>query len=202
MMMARGFRMDPYVTKQKLKPGTIRRIARYARPYRLQLAIFLFATSLDACITVVNPLLLRELIDSGIIAKDEGVVVAVGLTVVAVALFDAFLGVVNRWFSSRLGEGLIYDLRTQVFDHVQRQPIAFFTRAQTGSAGQPARRGRGRRAAGDRRDAVAVLSNVLSLIVILVALFYLSWQVSLIALVLIPLFILPGPPARAAGCSG
>ena len=140
---------------------------------------------------MVNPLLLRELIDNGIIAKNEAVVVAVGLTVMAVVLFDAFLGVVNRWFSSRLGESLIYDLRTQVFDHVQRQPIAFFTRAQTGSLVS--------RLDGDvvgAQQAIVgtlsnVLSNVLSLIVILVALFYLSWQVSLISLVLIPLFIFP-----------
>ncbi|MFY9649576.1 ABC transporter ATP-binding protein, partial [Trebonia sp.] len=112
-------------------------------------------------------------------------------TVMAVVLFDAFLGVVNRWFSSRLGESLIYDLRTQVFDHVQRQPIAFFTRAQTGSLVS--------RLDGDvvgAQQAIVgtlsnVLSNVLSLTVILVALFYLSWQVSLIALVLIPLFIFP-----------
>src|SRR5580693_763280 len=195
-MMARGFRMDPNVTKQKIKPGTIRRIAHYARPYRLQLGIFLFATSLDACITVVNPLLLRQLIDNGIIAKNEAVVVAVGLTVMAVVLLDAFLGVVNRWFSSRLGESLIYDLRTQVFDHVQRQPIAFFTRAQTGSLVS--------RLDGDvvgAQQAITstlsgVLSNLLSLVVILIALFYLSWQVSVIALVLIPLFILP---ARLVG---
>ena len=88
---------------------------------------------MDAVITVVNPLLLRELIDNGIVARDEGVVIAVALTVAGVTIFDALLGVVNRYFSARLGEGLIYDLRTQVFDHVQRQPLAFFTRAQTGS---------------------------------------------------------------------
>src|SRR5580693_2903320 len=195
-MMARGFRMDPNVTKQKIKPGTIRRIAHYARPYRLQLGIFLFATSLDACITVVNPLLLRQLIDNGIIAKNEAVVVAVGLTVMAVVLLDAFLGVVNRWFSSRLGESLIYDLRTQVFDHVQRQPIAFFTRAQTGSLVS--------RLDGDvvgAQQAITstlsgVISNLLSLILILVTLFYLSWMVTVIALVMIPLFILP---ARLVG---
>jgi len=191
MMMARGFRMDPSVTKQKLKPGTIRRIAGYARPYRVQLTLFLIATALDACITVVNPLLLRELIDGGIVTKDEGVVVVVGVTVAAVAVFDAFLGVVNRWYSSRIGEGLIYDLRTQVFDHVQRQPLAFFTRAQTGSLVS--------RLDGDvvgAQQAIvgtlsSVLSNVLSVIVILITLFYLSWQVSLLALVLIPLFIYP-----------
>src|SRR3984885_10564154 len=189
--VARGFRMDPSVTKQKLKPGTIKRIAGYARPYRWKLAIYLLATSVDAVITVVNPLLLRELIDNGIVARDEGVVIAVALTVAGVTIFDALLGVINRYFSSRIGEGLIYDLRTQVFDHVQRQPLAFFTRAQTGSLVS--------RLDGDVVGAQAaivgtlssVLSNVLSLIVILVTLFYLSWLVSLIGLILIPLFIFP-----------
>jgi ATP-binding cassette, subfamily B, bacterial len=189
--MARGFRMDPNVTKQKVKKGTVRRIARYARPYWRQLSIFLFATALDACITVVNPLLLRELIDRGIVGRDEFIVIVIALTAVGVALFDALLGVVNRWFSSRLGESLIYDLRTQVFDHVQRQPIAFFTRAQTGSLVS--------RLDGDVVGAqsaivgtlASVVSNVLSVIVILITMFYLSWVVSLIALALIPLFLIP-----------
>jgi len=87
--MARGFRMDPSVTKQKLKPGTIKRIAGYARPYRVQLAIFLFATAIDACITVVNPLLLRELIDHGIVTRDMAVVVVAARTVAGVTVFDA-----------------------------------------------------------------------------------------------------------------
>src|ERR1700740_84761 len=196
MRAARGFRMDPSVTKQKLKPGTIKRVAGYARPYRLQLSIYLIATAIDAAITVVNPLLLRELIDNGIIGKDQGVILVVALTVVGVTLFDAFLGVVNRYFSSRTGESLIYDLRTQVFDHVQRQPLAFFTRAQTGSLVS--------RLDGDvvgAQQAITstlsgVLSNLLSLVVILIALFYLSWQVTVISLVMIPLFILP---ARLVG---
>src|SRR5215831_10306214 len=132
-MMVRGFRMDSSITKQKLKPGTIRRIAGYARPYRWPLAVFLVVTALDALITVVNPLLLRDIIDNGIIAKDQAVIIAAASAVAAFAVFDAFLGFAGRWFSARIGEGLIYDLRTQVFDHVQRQPIAFFTRAQTGS---------------------------------------------------------------------
>ncbi|HEY3877684.1 MAG TPA: ABC transporter ATP-binding protein [Trebonia sp.] len=194
--VARGFRMDPSVTKQKLKPGTIRRIIGYARPYRVQLTLFLIATALDAGITVVNPLLLRELIDNGIIAKDQGIIIAVALTVAGVAVFDALLGVINRYFSSRIGESLIYDLRTQVFDHVQRQPLAFFTRAQTGSLVS--------RLDGDvvgAQQAIvgtlsSVLSNALSLIVILITLFYLSWLVSLIGLILIPCFIIP---ARLVG---
>jgi ATP-binding cassette subfamily B protein len=196
IMMIRGFHMDPSITKQKLKPGTVRRIATYARPYRVILAIFLLATSVDALITVVNPLLLREIIDHGILARNEGVVIAVAVAVAAVAILDAGLSFAIRWFSARIGEGLIYDLRTQVFDHVQRQPIAFFTRAQTGSLVS--------RLDGDVMGAQqaitstlsGVLSNLLSLIVIVVTLFYLSWLVSLIALVMIPLFILP---ARLVG---
>src|SRR5947209_5137046 len=195
-MVARGFRMDPSITKQKLRPGTVRRIAGYARPYRWKLLLFLLVTSLDAMVVVVNPLLLRELIDNGIIARNQGVVLAVALTVAGVALFDALLGVLNRWFSARIGEGLIYDLRTQVFDHVQRQPIAFFTRAQTGSLVS--------RLDGDvvgAQQAITstlsgVISNLLSLILILITLFYLSWLVTVIALVMIPLFILP---ARLVG---
>ncbi len=188
--------MDPSITKQKLKPGTVRRIAAYARRYRAHLAVFLLATCVDAAITVINPLLLRQIIDHGILARDNRVVVLVAIAVAVVAIFDAFLGFVIRWFSARIGEGLIYDLRTQVFDHVQRQPIAFFTRAQTGSLVS--------RLDGDvvgAQQAITstlsgVLSNLLSLVVILITLFYLSWLVSVIALVMIPLFILP---ARLVG---
>ncbi len=191
-----GFRMDPSITKQKLKPGTVRRIAAYARPYRWYLAIFLLATSVDAVITVVNPLLLRTLIDRGILARNDGIVIGIAIAVAAVAIFDAALGFAIRWFSARIGEGLIYDLRTQVFDHVQRQPIAFFTRAQTGSLVS--------RLDGDvvgAQQAITstlsgVISNLISLVVLLVALFYLSWMVSVIALAMIPLFILP---ARLVG---
>jgi ATP-binding cassette subfamily B protein len=196
MVMMRGFRMDPSITKQKLKPGTIRRIAGYARPYRVHLAIFLLATVIDAVVTIINPLLLRDIIDHGILTRNERFVILIACAVAAVAIFDAVLGFVIRWFSARIGEGLIYDLRTQVFDHVQRQPIAFFTRAQTGSLVS--------RLDGDvvgAQQAITstlsgVISNLLSLVLILVTLFYLSWLVTVIALVMIPLFILP---ARLVG---
>src|SRR6516164_3494210 len=190
-MMVRGFRMDPSITKQKLKPGTIRRIAGYARPYRWQLAVFLVVTALDALITVVNPLLLRDIIDNGILAKDQTVIIAAASAVAAFAVFDAFLGFAGRWFSAKIGEGLIYDLRTQVFGHVQRQPIAFFTRAQTGSLVSRLDAD----VLGAQQAITTTLSSVLSsavaLIAILITLFYLSWLVSVIALVMIPLFIFP-----------
>ncbi|HEY4465593.1 MAG TPA: ABC transporter transmembrane domain-containing protein, partial [Streptosporangiaceae bacterium] len=196
MAMVRSFRQDPSITHQKIKPGTVRRILTYARPYRGALAAFMVMTALDALITVVNPLLLRYLIDHGILAKDQAIVIGIAGAVAGVALFDALLGFANRWFSARIGEGLIYDLRTQVFTHVQRQPVAFFTRAQTGSLVSRLNSD----VIGAQQAIVStmssVLSNLLSLIVILVTMFYLSWLVSVIALALIPLFILP---ARLVG---
>ena len=196
MAMMRSFRQDPSITHQKIKPGTVRRILTYARPYRGALAAFMVLTALDALITVVNPLLLRYLIDHGILAKNEAIVIGIAGAVAGVALFDALLGFANRWFSARIGEGLIYDLRTQVFTHVQRQPVAFFTRAQTGSLVSRLNSD----VIGAQQAIVStmssVLSNLLSLIVILVTMFYLSWLVSVIALALIPMFILP---ARLVG---
>src|ERR1700685_349594 len=131
----RGFARDPSVTKQRLKPGTVRRIMGYARPYRLDLAVFLIAAALDAVVTVSYPILLGVIIDKGILPKRTGVVLALAGVVVGLAVFDAFLNIMPRVFHARAGVGLIYDLRTRVFSHVQRQPIAFFTRTQTGSLG-------------------------------------------------------------------
>src|SRR6201986_4916119 len=196
MTMMRSFRQDPAITRQKLKKGTIRRILTYARPYRGALAAFMVFTALDALITVVNPLLLREIIDKGILTKDEGIVIGIGAAVAAVAVFDAFLGVVNRWFSARIGESLIYDLRTQVFGHVQRQPVAFFTRAQTGSLVSRLNSDVIGAQQAITSTMSSVLASVLSLVAILITMFYLSWLVSVITLALIPLFILP---ARRVG---
>jgi ATP-binding cassette subfamily B protein len=194
--MMRSFGHDPKVTRQKLKPGTVRRIAAYARPYRLDLTLFLIATILDALIIVVNPLLLRTIIDRGILGRREALVIGIAAGVAAVALFDSFLGFAIRWYSARIGQGLIFDLRTQVFDHVQRQPIAFFIRAQTGSLVSRLNSD----VVGAQQAIIStmssVVSNVLSASVILVAMFYLSWQISLITLALIPLFLLP---ARRVG---
>ena len=196
MTMMRSFRQDPTVTHQKLKKGTVRRIAGYARPYRGALAAFMIFTAMDALITVVNPLLLRDVIDKGILARNQGIVIGIAAAVAGVALFDALLGVTNRWFSARIGESLIYDLRTQVFGHVQRQPIAFFTRAQTGSLVSRLNSDVIGAQQAITSTMSSVVSNFLSLVAILITMFYLSWLVTLIALALIPLFILP---ARLVG---
>jgi ATP-binding cassette, subfamily B, bacterial len=196
MTMMRSFRQDPSITRQKLKKGTVRRILTYARPYRGALIAFMIFTALDALITVVNPLLLREIIDKGILTRNQGLVIGIAAAVAGVALFDAFLGVANRWFSARIGESLIYDLRTQVFRHVQRQPVAFFTRAQTGSLVSRLNSDVIGAQQAITSTMSSVLSSVLSLIAILITMFYLSWLVSVITLALIPLFILP---ARRVG---
>jgi ATP-binding cassette, subfamily B, bacterial len=187
----RSFSRDRSITQQQIKPGTIRRIMSYARPYRRELIWFLIIVALDAGITVAVPLLLRSLIDNGILPRDTGVVLAIGGTVVALALFDALLSFGSRWFSARIGEGLIYDLRTEVFRHVQRQPIAFFTRTQTGSLVSRLNSD----VIGAQQALTSTLSsvvaNVLSLTLVLIVMISLSWQVTLVALALIPLFILP-----------
>jgi ATP-binding cassette, subfamily B, bacterial len=192
----RGFTRDPSVTKQKLAPGTVRRIAGYARPYRLELAIFLLAAALDAAVTVGYPVLLGIVIDKGILPKRPSVVLAVAAIMAGLALFDAFLSIVQRYFTSRVGEGLIYDLRTQVFGHVQRQPIAFFTRAQTGSLVSRLNSD----VIGAQQALTSTLSSVVSstlqLVLVLAAMFLYSWQVTVIVLVLIPIFLYP---ARRVG---
>jgi len=192
----RGFSRDPSVTKQRLKPGTVRRIAGYARPYRLDLAIFILAAALDAVITVSYPVLLGVIIDKGILPKRTGVVLALAGVVVGLALFDAFLNLVQRYFTARVGEGLIYDLRTEVFSHVQRQPIAFFTRAQTGSLVSRLNSDVIGAQQALTSTLSSVVSSVLQLILVLIAMFYYSWLVTVIALVLVPMFLIP---ARLVG---
>jgi ATP-binding cassette subfamily B protein len=168
----------------------------YAKPYKLYLSLFLAATVLDALITVVNPLLLRVIIDKGILGHREAIVVGVAAAVAGVAVFDASLGFITRWHSARIGEGLIYDLRTEVFSHVQQQPIAFFTRAQTGSLVSRLNSDVIGAQQAITSTMSSVVSNILTVGAILVTMFILSWQISLIALVLIPLFLLP---ARRVG---
>jgi ATP-binding cassette, subfamily B, bacterial len=192
----RGFSRDPSVTKQRLRPGTVRRIATYARRYRLDLAIFILAAALDAVITVSIPVLLGVIIDKGIVPKRAGVVLLLAGVAVALALFDAGLNIAQRYFTARVGEGLIYDLRTEVFGHVQRQPIAFFTRAQTGSLVSRLNSDVIGAQQALTSTLSSVVSSVLQLLLVLAAMLYYSWLVTVIALALLPMFIVP---ARLVG---
>nr|WP_021596744.1 ABC transporter ATP-binding protein [Actinomadura madurae] len=186
-----SFRKDSSVTRQKLKPGTVRRIAGYARPYVRELVLFLGLNTISALIVVANPLLLKGIIDQGIVPGRQGIVIWLAAAVAGLAVVEAVLGLVQRWYSARVGEGLIYDLRSQVFAHVQRQPVAFFMRAQTGSLVSRLNND----VIGAQRALTttlsSVVSNVISLVLVLVTMLILSWQVTLIALLLLPIFILP-----------
>ena len=192
----RSFSRDRSITHQRLKPGIVRRVLSYARPYRWILALFLIATSVSAVITVAVPLLLKAIIDNGIMKHNTALVLWVAGVVAALSLFSAFLSVCQRWLSARIGEGLIYDLRTEVFEHVQRQPIAFFTRAQTGSLVSRLNSDVIGAQQALTSTLSGVVSNVLSLILVLGTMLYLSWLVTVIALILIPMFIIP---ARLVG---
>jgi ATP-binding cassette subfamily B protein len=191
----RSFTRDGSVTQQRLKKGSVRRIASYARPYRSRLVLFLTATSLSAVTGVAVPLLLRSIVN-GILRRDTALVLWIAGIVLALAVVGALLSVVQRWFSSRIGEGLIYDLRTQVFRHVQQQPIAFFTRAQTGSLVSRLNSDVIGAQQAITSTLSSVVSNVLSLILVLGTMLYLSWLVTVVSLVLLPVFVIP---ARLVG---
>jgi len=182
---------DPSVKSQKLKPGTIKRIFTYGAPYKSQILIFLATVVIEALLIISTPLLLRELIDKGVIPKDSALVTKLALLVGLLAVVDALFNIFGRWFSARIGEGLIYDLRSQVFAHVQRQSIAFFTRTQTGAlisrinsdvmGAQQAFTG----------TLSGVVSNVVSLVLVVTAMLILSWQITVVSLLLLPVFLLP-----------
>src|SRR5690625_4878263 len=122
---ARSFSRDRSIRRQSLTPGTTRRIVGYARPFRAKIAAFLVVTVVSAAATAAVPLLLKVVIDDGVMAGARHVVLWGALAVAGLAFADAALSLIGRWMSARVGEGLIYDLRREVFDHVQRQPIAF-----------------------------------------------------------------------------
>jgi ATP-binding cassette subfamily B protein len=195
-VMVRSYSRDRDLARKPLAKGTARRIMRYARPYKRQIAVFLATTVAGAASAAAVPLLLKFVIDSGVTPGRRDLVVWGAVAVAALAVLDAVLGLIGRWASARVGEGLIYDLRTEVFDHVQRQPIAFFTRTQTGSLVTRLNSD----VIGAQRAITSTLSQVVSnavtLALALAAMLVLSWQITVLLLALMPLFIVP---ARIVG---
>ncbi|MCW2777165.1 MAG: Xenobiotic-transporting ATPase [Frankiales bacterium] len=196
MSMMRSFRRDPAVSDKKLAPGTVKRIARFAAPYKRDLTVFLGLIVVAAFVSVANPLIFAKIIDDGIgqdppRTGDQRLVVSLALLVAGLALFDAVLQLWSRWCSTRIGEGLIYDMRSTVYAHISRMPIAFFTRTQTGAlisrlnndvlGAQSAFTG----------TLSSVVSNAIGVVLTLGAMFLLSWQITLLSLVLLPVFIVP-----------
>ena len=190
-MAMRSMTADPSVKSQKLKPGTFKRIVGYAKPYKSHIALFLVTVVIDAILIVSTPLILRKLIDDAVVPKNAALVTQLALAVGGLAILDAVFNVVGRWFSSRIGEGLIFDLRTQLFSHVQSQSIAFFTRTQTGALISRLNSD----VIGAQQAFTSTLSSVVSngftLILVAGTMFFLSWQITTIALLLLPLFIYP-----------
>jgi ATP-binding cassette, subfamily B, bacterial len=189
--LMRSFGRDGSVTEQQLTPGIFWRILRFAQPYRAKLAVFLVLIVIDALLGVANPLIYKAIVDNGIIPKNTELIVQLFILLVVLAVADAALSLWQRWISALIGEGLIYDMRTQVFGHFQQMPISFFTRTQTGALVS--------RLNSDVTDAQqaftdtfsSVIGNILSVTFTLIVMFYLSWQITLIALALLPIIILP-----------
>ena len=190
-MSFRSLTADQSVKNQKLKPGTLKRIASFAIPYKVLLAFFLITVVIDAFLIVATPLLLRRLIDEGVIPKNTELVTSLAFAVGVIAVADALFSMAGRWFSSRIGEGLIYDLRKQIFEHVQRQSIAFFTRTQTGSLISRLNSDVIGAQQAFTSTLSGVISNLLGLILVAITMFTLSWQITLISLILLPVFLIP-----------
>ena len=190
-MSFRSLTADQSVKNQKLKPGTLKRIADFAIPYKVLLAFFLITVVIDAFLIVATPLLLRRLIDEGVIPKNTELVTNLAIAVGVIAIADALFSMAGRWFSSRIGEGLIYDLRKQIFEHVQRQSIAFFTRTQTGALISRLNSDVIGAQQAFTSTLSGVISNLLGLILVAITMFTLSWQITLISLVLLPVFLIP-----------
>ncbi|WP_256839986.1 ABC transporter ATP-binding protein [Ornithinimicrobium faecis] len=187
----RGFTRDRSVRDHRLREGTGRRVLGYAGPFRADITLFLVLTIVVAALGVATPLLLGRIIDDGVIPQDRGVVITLGLVVAGLAVVEAGLTIITRFYGSRIGEGLILNLRTQVFSHVLRQPIAFFTRAQTGALVNRLNTD----VIGAQTAFTSILSglvsNVVSLVLILAALVTMSWLITLLALLLLPIFLIP-----------
>ncbi|GIH24717.1 ABC transporter ATP-binding protein [Acrocarpospora phusangensis] len=187
----RSMRRDSSVMQERLKPGTVRRIGSYAGTFRWQIAAFLAFVIVDSMIVIANPLLVKAIIDTGIPQHRVDLVVWLALAIAGLAVLDALLSMGERWFSARIGEGLIYNLRTEVFDHVQRMPVAFFMRAQTGALVSRLNSD----VIGAQRAITStlssVVSNVIGLVIVLVTMLILSWQITLVALAMLPIFVIP-----------
>jgi ATP-binding cassette subfamily B protein len=187
----RSMRRDDSVTEQHVTKGTAKRMLQFARPYRVILGVFLVLVVLDAVIGVVNPLLFRSIINNGIPDKNKALIIGLALVAALLAVCDAGLSLGIRYVSAKVGEGLIYDMRSKVFGHIQRMPIAFFTRTQTGALISRLNNDviGAQQAFTDTLS--SVVSNIISVTLVLIVMFFLSWQITVISLIILPIFVFP-----------
>ena len=182
---------DPSVLKQKVKPGTAKRMLTFALPYTGLLAVFLCVVVVDASITIVNPLLYRQIINNGILKGNAALIIHLAIIIGCLGLFDGALGIAQTFLASKIGAGIVLSLRNRLFQHIQQMPLAFFTRTQTGALVSRLNTD----VQGARTAFTDILSNVvgnlITVLLILAAMFVLSWRITLGALVLLPIFVLP-----------
>ncbi len=192
----RSLRRDRKILEHRIKKGTLPRILKFARRYRRALIFFLSVVVVDAVISSVSPLILREIIDVGIPEHSVHLVVWLAALTAFLAIADAGLQMFERRVSAVIGEGLIYDLRADVFRHIQEMPIAFFSRTQTGALISRLNND----VIGAQQAFTDLFSNVVGnlvlVVIILVVMFILSWPITLVALILVPVFLIP---ARRVG---
>ncbi|MET0966874.1 MAG: ABC transporter ATP-binding protein [Nakamurella sp.] len=184
-------RQDNSVTHTKLTKGTLRRVATFALPYRKELTVFLLLTIFSSVIGVATPLLAGDVINEISAKGSVNVVLMLAAVIAGLAVLDALLSLVTRWFSSRIGEGLIFDMRTKVFQHVQQMSLAFFTRTQTGALVSRLNNDVIGAQQAFTSTLSGVVANVIGLILTSVVMFSLSWQVTTLSLILLPIFVLP-----------
>jgi ATP-binding cassette, subfamily B, bacterial len=190
-MMMRRMSQDPDIAQHQLSSGVVRRILRFAKPYRFLIIVFVVLVVILAALAVAPPLLFKQIIDEGVLQGNQRVVITLSLALAGLALLQAVLGLVQRWFSSTIGEGLIFDLRTQVFDHVMQMPVAFFTRTQTGKLVSRLNSDVIGAQQAFTSTLSTVLTNLISLVLVLAAMIVLSWQLTLAALIMLPIFLIP-----------
>ncbi|XHM68593.1 ABC transporter ATP-binding protein [Streptomyces nigra] len=170
---------------------TLRRIAAFARPHRRRIALFVVIGVLTALLAVATPVLAGHVVDTIVRGGDEAAVVRLALLIALIAVAEAALGILGRRLSARLGEGLILDLRTAVFDHVQRMPVAFFTRTRTGALVSRLNNDVIGAQRAFSNTLSGVVSNLVTLVLTLAVMLTLSWQITLLSLVLLPVFVIP-----------
>jgi len=187
----RSMRRDDSVTQQQVTKGTAKRMVQFARPYRRILGWFLVLVVIEAVVGVINPLLFASIIDNGIKHNDKGLVIGLALVAAGLAVADTGLSIGIRYVSAKVGEGLIFDMRSKVFGHIQKMPIAFFTRTQTGALISRLNNDviGAQQAFTDTLS--SVVSNLISVTLVLIVMFLLSWQITLISLIILPVFVLP-----------
>jgi len=189
--MMRSMRRDDSVTQQHVTKGTTRRMFTFARPYRTILIGFLALVTIDAVVGVINPLLFRSIINNGIEQHNKKLIIGLSLAAALVAVVDTGLNIGIRWVSAKVGEGLIFDMRSKVFDHIQRMPLAFFTRTQTGALISRLNNDviGAQQAFSDTLS--SVVSNLISVILVLIVMFLLSWKITVASLIILPIFVFP-----------